>query len=220
MTKDKVGTVLKPPDQVIAYYLMEIGRAETYVSFSERFLKEEHDTYLKSLDDEEAAKRYDYRTDLSADLDDSFPQLQRTSCLLVLFSTFEENLDHLCWSLEQHRKLNLKLHDLAGRGIDRSRAYLSKVAGWKLPTSNWEKLKDVQRIRNLFSHASGYIPKTDLEDISRVVKRSQFLSIQSLARDRILVKAGYLEHFLSLIKSYFRDLGTANAPLPAAPRGN
>jgi hypothetical protein len=97
MTKDKSRTVLKSPDQVIAYYLMEVRRAETYVSFSERFLKEEHETYLKSLDDEEAAKRYDYRRDLSADLGDSFPQLQRTSCLLVLFSTFEENLNHLCW---------------------------------------------------------------------------------------------------------------------------
>jgi nitrogen fixation protein len=122
--------------------------------------------------------------------------------------------------LEQHRTLNLTLHDISGRGIDRSRVYLSKVAGWKLPTSNWEKLKDVQRIRNLFSHASGYIPKTDLEEISRVVKRGKFLSIQSLARDRILVESGYLEHFLSLAQSYFGDLAKENAPVPTLPTDN
>jgi hypothetical protein len=211
MTKDKSAPVFKKPDQVIAYYLMEIRRAETYVSFSERFLEEEHETYLKSLDDEETAKRYNYRKDLSADLGDSFPQLQRTSCLLLLFSTFEENLDHLCWSLEQHKKLNLRLHDLSGRGIDRARAYLSKVAGWKLPKSKWEKLKDAQTIRNLFSHASGYIHPNDSAEISQLVRRSRFLNIQSFARDRVVIRPGYLEAFLSLVSSYFSDLAKQNS---------
>lgn len=206
MAADEASTPLKSPDQVIRYFLWEISRAEIYVAFSERFLKEEHDAYLKSLSDKKIAERFDHRRDLSADLGYTFPQLQRTSCLLILFSAFEENLDHLCRSLEQEKGLTLNVNDISGKGIDRSRKYLSKVAGWEVPSSNWGKIKDTQKIRNLFAHAAGYISKENFGNISEVVNRSQFLSIQSGARSRVVLKEGYLEDFLSVAKPFLEAL--------------
>jgi hypothetical protein len=202
---------MKPPDQVVYYFLNELTRQQSYVSFSERFLEEERDKYLGSLGHaagSTTSARYEHRRDLAADFIETFPQYYRSASLLVLFSAFEENLNHLCLSLQEHRHLSLAPSDLSDRGIDRSRSYLARVASWKLPEdSDWQKIKEVQEIRNLFAHASGYISNEKLANIEAIVARTpDFILIHRHARNRLSIETGYLEHFLLVVKSYMNRL--------------
>ncbi len=205
---------MKEPLQVVYYALDEVRRLKDYLAFSERLLEEEHRTYLDSLseDNEQARLRFDYRRDLGADLAQTFPQYLRSSSLLVLFAIFEENLNHICKALEEHNALRLAISDLSNKGIDRGRNYMSKVAGWKVPeTNDWQELKKIQTIRNIWAHRAGYI-SPDQSAERKIVEESQHLKIESFARDRIVLEKGYLEHCRSSIESYLSDLAKLNEP--------
>ena len=51
----------------------------------------------------------------------------------------------------------LSITDLSGKGIDRSTAYLEKVAGLQglKASEEWNVLKTLQRIRNVIVHGDG-----------------------------------------------------------------
>lgn len=203
---------MKEPLQVIYYFLDDLRRLKDYLAFSERLQKEDHDAYLASLagEDEEQATRFASRRDLAADLSERFPQHLRSSSLLILFALFEENLNHVCESLREHRALMLGFSDVSGKGIDRSRKYIGKVAGWKIPETNWQGLKNVQTIRNLFAHNAGFIGPHKLEEISKIVSDSPHLRIESFARDKVFLEKDYLEYSRSLIRSFVSDLAQLN----------
>lgn len=184
---------MKPPLQVIYYFLDEVTRMEHYLVVSELLLKEEHARYLKSLtaDGDGEAQRYAHRRDLSADLADRFPQYHRRSSLLVFFGMFEENLDLLCRSVMGHSRIALAPRELGDRGIDRARIYLTKVGNWPLKqTSNWTKLKQIQTVRNLIAHSSGYLNESNAKEIEAIVKQNKHLSIESRSRKRLRLDAG------------------------------
>jgi hypothetical protein len=199
----------KPPLQVIGYFLDEVHRMKRYLEFSEMLLNEEHARYVRSLrsEDEHETERYAHRRDLSADFTDLFPQYHRRSAMLVFFGMFEENLNHLCCSLKESRSLPLGPSDLADRGIDRSRIYLTKVAGWTFDaTRNWTNLKKIQKIRNLVAHSSGYLAESSLGEIKPIVDNNAYLSIETGARKRIILEVGYLKYVLNNVESYWRTL--------------
>lgn len=199
----------KPPLQVICYFLDEVQRMNRYLEFSEMLLNEEHCRYVRSLrsEDDRETERYTHRRDLSADFTYRFPQYHRRSALLVFFGMFEENLNHLCYSLKKSRSLPLGPTDLADKGIDRSRIYLTKVAGWTFDaTRNWTNLKQIQKIRNLVAHSSGYLAESSLGEVKPIVDNNACLSIETGARKRLLLEVGYLKYVLKNVESYWRTL--------------
>lgn len=200
---------MKPSLQVIYYFLDEVGRMSRYLRFSEMLLEQEHQSYLKSLesDDESDSERYRHRRDLGADFGQLFPQYHRRSSLLVFFGMFEENCNHLCYSLKEEKALQLSLRDLSDKGIDRSRTYLTKVVGWTLPeTQDWRNLKEIQTIRNWIAHSSGYLPEPIPEATALIIGNNDQLSIEIGARKRLSFGHGYLEYVLSNVESYWRTL--------------
>jgi hypothetical protein len=124
---------------------------------------------------------------------------------------FEENLNHVCEALKEHKALRLGFSDLSGKGIDRSRKYISNVAGWTTPkNTNWQELKKVQTIRNLLAHSAGYISDESSGEIQKIVDESNHLTVECLARNRIILGSEYLENCRLSIESYLSELFRLN----------
>jgi hypothetical protein len=82
-----------------------------------------------------------------------YPNLQRRSMLIILFSFFERQLDQLCQLFAKEQQLSITHADLKGKGIDRTRLYLQKVIGLPLTASvTWQEIKRIQRVRNVVVH--------------------------------------------------------------------
>jgi hypothetical protein len=142
-----------------------------------------------------------------------FPNLQRRSTLIVLFSFLESQLDQLCKLFADTRRLNIIHTDLKGKGIDRSRRYLKKVIGLPLEDNStvWQEITWIQKIRNVVVHNDA---KLDDENIAQYVDRAQYLSLSSESYyshdvDEINILEGYLTYILDTFDSYCRELNSA-----------
>src|ERR1700674_1685195 len=134
-----------------------------------------------------------------------FPSLQRRSAFLTVWSYLENRLDQLCLFYQSERKFGLSFTDLSGKGIDRSTAYLEKVAGLQglKASQEWDVLKTLQRIRNVIVHDDGKLrdhhgkPKKEL---IADMKKVGFLT----GDEEILVAEGFLSQVIHTCNSYFR----------------
>jgi len=134
-----------------------------------------------------------------------FPGLQRRSAFLTVWTFLEHQLDQLCLFYQSERKFGLSFMDLSGQGIDRSTAYLEKVAGLQglKESEEWDVLKTLQRIRNVIVHGDGKLrdhqgkPKNGL---IADMKKLGFLT----GDEEILVAEGFLSQVIHTCNSYFR----------------
>jgi hypothetical protein len=186
------------------------------VSFSIELIS----TFVRGIEKQAAESIHNYRTKRSADghrgLDESswdleeifeqyFPSLQRRSALLTVWGFLEHELDKLCLLYQSEKSFGLAFSDLSGKGLDRSTAYLEKVAGLEGLTASreWNDVKTVQRIRNLITHNDGKLrdhqgkPK---DGIIRDMKSVGFLS----GDDEIVVAEGSLSKVVDACNSYFK----------------
>ncbi len=139
-----------------------------------------------------------------------FPSLQRRSAFLTVWSYLEHQLDQLCLLYQSERKFGLSFTDLSGQGIDRSTAYLEKVAGLQelKASEEWNVLKTLQRIRNAIVHADGKLrdhqgkPKKEL---MADMKKVGFLT----GDEEILVATGFLSQVIQTCDNYFRVIEKA-----------
>jgi hypothetical protein len=186
------------------------------VSFSIELMS----SFVKGVEKHAADSVFDYRTrkksdehhgldrsgwDLETIFEQYFPSLQRRSALLTLWGFVEHELDQLCSLYQSEKSFILTFSDLSGKGIDRSTAYLEKVAGLNgLNASQvWDDLKTIQRIRNVIAHDDGRLrdhqgkPK---DGILSDMKKIGFLS----GEDEIVVAEGFLSKVVSVCDGYFK----------------
>lgn len=139
-----------------------------------------------------------------------FPALQRRSAFLTLWGFLEHELDKLCSLYQSEKSFTLVVSDLAGKGIDRSIAYLEKLAGLKelKASPEWNELKSVQRIRNVIAHDGGKLidrqnkPK---EEILSCMKNVGFLS----GDNEVMVEQGFLSKVVGACDKYFKRVDDA-----------
>jgi hypothetical protein len=134
-----------------------------------------------------------------------FPSLQRRSAFLTVWSYLEHQLDQLCLFYQSEKKFRLSFMDLSGQGIDRSTAYLEKVAGLQglKASEEWDVLKTLQRIRNVIVHGDGKLRdhKGKLKDeLIADMKKVGFLT----GDEEILVAEGFLSQVIHTCDNYFR----------------
>ena len=88
-----------------------------------------------------------------------FPNLQRKSALITLTNMFEYELDQLCARYIKEYKYNTELSKIKGKGLDRSTKYLKDVCGIEIHKADhrWEKIKQIQNLRNIIVHQDGNI---------------------------------------------------------------
>jgi hypothetical protein len=148
----------------------------------------------------------DYESwDLDGIFGEYFPSLQRRSAFLTLWSFLEHQLDQLCLLYQSERGFDLSFTDLSGQGIDRSTSYLEKVAGLKglKASQEWDVLKTLQRIRNVFTHGDGklrdHLGKSKTGTLADM-KKIGFLVDDS---EEIAVRTGFLLEVVRACNGYF-----------------
>jgi hypothetical protein len=145
----------------------------------------------------------DSNYDLDSIFKEYFPNLQRRSALITLFSFFEHQLDDLCRGYKKEKGFALSFTDLTGNGIDRSTLYLKKVAGLSLNngTATWREIKNIQNVRNAIVHNGGEI-KDDDTKMRDYCRKHGLLSGES----QLSIKAEYLLQVINTFAEYFREI--------------
>lgn len=135
--------------------------------------------------------------------EDYFPNLQRRSALITLFSFLEYQLDKLCRLFATDQEFSISLSDLKDTGIDRSYRYLTKVVGLEIDngTSTWRELKLIQGLRNAIVHDDGKLKKPE-------TKKYVGASPHLFGDDEVKIKEGYSEHVLEAFDIYFKEIDT------------
>ncbi len=145
--------------------------------------------------------------DLTEIFESYFPNLQRRSALVTLFSFFENELESLCKRIRSHDHLKIDLSDLADKGIVRSTAYLEKIVGLAevRGCQTWQEIRKIQSIRNLIVHADGKIPIQIDGKPANVVEYIRGSPLLQGGKEVVILE-GYLAHALHTFDGYFAHL--------------
>lgn len=143
-----------------------------------------------------------------------YPNLQRRSILMTLFSFLEHQLDQLCELVAKEQRAQIIHTDLKGKGIDRARLYLQKVMGLPLNASVvWQEIKRIQKVRNVVVHNDAKLAGAD-KDLIEYVERTSGLSRVSKWHydgeiDEVDILSGYLLQVLDTFDLYCAEVNKA-----------
>lgn len=182
------------------------------------FQKAEFETEVLDLDEDrppQIVRFFHGLDDFSWDFDELFlkhyPSMRRSSTLLSIYASLEDEINLLCFNAQKHKKYDIGFKDLTGTGLERATSYLTKVCGLHgiKQDASWNELKKIGQLRNKMAHTDGKIRKDD--DIMKYVKSRKDLSTVSIYRlyedTRINLEKGYLEHVLDTVSTFFHHLG-------------
>lgn len=136
-----------------------------------------------------------------------FPNLQRRSGLITLYSFLEHELDELCELFIQDENIKVSLNDIRGAGIERATLFLEKIVGLQIDKNSalWQEIKNIQKVRNLIVHNNAKLHDRagkKRDDVIKYVRDSSFLS----GENEINFLDGYLSHVLETFNRQFQEI--------------
>jgi len=196
---------------------MEVDLFNNYLTVMEKFLKEysqdfqkEIGEHLEKLSRTEKQEYLVYHADEYETIEKDFPRVLRYSCFTLLYSLLETNLEHICDFVKSNKSLALAPRDLAGKGIERSRIYLKKVANVEFPdsTSEWNEIKNYNRIRNCIVHRQGIlIDSEDSRKVEEYIGSKENLEVFNDGHlEKIEIKQGFCEEATKVVLIFFKQL--------------
>lgn len=202
------------------HVIFSLELMRVFVDITERQIKESIQRYLDkagtTFREKDFGSGIEVSTEIHDGLDDEtwdlnsifeihFPNLQRRSALITLFSFLETELDELCrlYSEDLHCRITIK--DMSGKGIERSTVYLEKVAGLRVGKSTplWRELTSIQKIRNVIVHQNGKLRSMRGErdvEIDRFIRETPTLG----GDEEVVIMEGFLYLFIEKIDQYFK----------------
>jgi hypothetical protein len=138
-------------------------------------------------------------------LSDRLPYLYRGSALLTILGFFEHNLNAVCESLRKEHGVTTGITDLPGRGLRRSKLYITKHIGLPFPSDSesWGLVLKYADIRNLIAHRDSLV-KDDDPELIRFIEADPHLSIDETRRVRL--HEGALIELLDHLHRFFQAL--------------
>jgi len=161
--------------------------------------EDEREMYLASAGDE-----YHYTHEVM------FPRSHRFSFIVLLFLNLEDILTRFCEYIKKRDKHEIRVTDLRGDIVGRSRLYLHKFA--KLPEISqqlWGSIEDISKVRNCIVHTLGQV------DLSNDRKRLQDLAGLGLGlsigdadldRGRLVLEPVFCERAVSDVSALMKEL--------------
>jgi hypothetical protein len=202
----------KTPPQHLAYFLYKLGRFKNYIAFSEAGWEHYLAEYDRSLaDDALNVAKFGGKHDHWADLAHVFPQYHRRASFLMLFAMFEDDLNQFCKSIAAERKLTRSLNETSGRGIERAKVWLEKVAGLDLTAigPGWLKIRQFRDLRNVLVHAAGFL-EPEKPQHKRVRKLTEVndsgLELQHHARTEVILTPEFLPIVIGTFETFYNLL--------------
>lgn len=186
--RKRIGSVF---DRVLLY---EFDALEEHRSFAETSLKDTIKSLEKrvkedvaAMDPDEHEAYHDQMYDQYVITNEILPRIQWNSQFLVVYSTFEHMLNQLCRVVQRRSGFDLSFKDLSGQGIERSKNYLSKVAGVKSPFQKpaWQRAKLLGDVRNAIAHNNGEIKMRpdDKSSLGPRLGNEKYLELKKLIPD-------------------------------------
>lgn len=147
-------------------------------------------------------------------LSDRLPYLYRGSALLTILGFFEHNLNAVCESLRKERGVTTGITDLPGRGLRRSKLYITKHIGLSFPSNSesWGLVLKYADVRNLIAHRDSLV-KDDDPELIRFIEADPHLSIDETRRVRL--HEGALVELLDHLHRFFQALSESIHGSPA-----
>lgn len=134
-----------------------------------------------------------------------YPSIHRHAITVAIAAFVEAHLDGLCKSLQEYSGSRIRLKDIAGKGIDRSMTFLSRVAGLDLGALTMlARIKEVRDIRNLLVHAGGQLPEEANNGVFRIIDSSS--GLRGSPGGIIQIEAEYINDVCNSCILLFREI--------------
>lgn len=222
---EKENSLIKGWDRVsiaidfdnLGYYCSYLNETleDNQLRFKEKELKE-----AEKLDEKEKSYFYDYMSDDRWRLHNVFPSLHWNSTFITAYGLFEYHLNAICMILQNRSKCGIKMSIIGGKGIERSKIYLSSI--WNLRKffsgKDWSKIKDYALVRNSLTHNSGELkldkdgPKNH-KKISKLLKTHDAVEIDvDYGIGRIKLKPSLVIDSIKMYKKFLMNLCNIEKP--------
>jgi len=134
-----------------------------------------------------------------------------SSFIITIFSFVEHELDRICSTFSVRNKSKIVLRDMHGKGIQRAKLFMEKVCNFTLPEENlWEKLEQINEIRNHLIHSGGEInsDKRSLIDYIKNLGETKIKIEEDIAAkiNRIEITKGYCSFVVGITEEYLLTL--------------
>lgn len=138
------------------------------------------------------------------------PRLAAYSSVILLFSVVETLLDDLARYLERTKKSHVCLHDMAGKGIERSALYLDRIFLIRINDNpSWSQLQDLQKLRNILVHQHGQIgekPPKHWLHLAKQYSRGLTLDDEWGVDKKIKISFSLILEFADCIRRFFETI--------------
>lgn len=173
-------------------------------------LRKAHDEMTKDWDPYERAEFFENSHDEYWELGKIYPDIQRKSGVISIYSVLEKHLNSLCHLYTRLTKTDILLSDFGENDIvKRAQVYLTKVAKIDFPKEHetWREIQLIQQIRNKLVHADGVIP-TGNQVLIGYIKNCPHLSLDP--HNKITLGKGFVAYCSEIFSSFFEELFSRN----------
>ena len=174
--------------------------------------REDHDLQLKI---DEILQRYpkskhpeiveQYGIDLYQN-QTNFPSIHRESLFLVIYNFYETSLNDICSAVSASIDSRLSLSDINGKGVERAKRFLSKVAEIDFSGMGREGsyLGNMNQLRNQLVHCGGTLPTDPKSKLNKFVAENANLTGEP--GSHVGLRSGFIEEFVGVLKCFFENL--------------
>lgn len=194
----------------LQHYRLHSQKVEALLEQEMKTLRANHDELTKSWTEFERAEFFDNAYDDYWELEQVFPEIQRNSNVISVYSVLENNLNHLCSLYSKVIESEIELSDFGEQDIiKRAQIYLTKVAKANFPAEHcsWKEIQKIQQIRNKLVHAQGIIPSGNSPLIA-YINNCPYLALND--RKKVIIQKGFVEHCTEVFGNFFEQFFTQN----------
>ncbi|MCG3784820.1 hypothetical protein [Delftia acidovorans] len=165
-------------------------------------LKSDLDEDLSGMDPADAESYSEFLGEKRHMLTEVFPSLQWQAQFLVVYATFEANLNALCNVVRRRLNSRILLKDLSGSTFEKAQKYLEKVGELNIDSLKGEEFlraKQLGDVRNFLAHSQGLVDKEKDKKFFNI-----FSNIPGLKLVPIFENEEVTEHNLQLSSEFVR----------------
>lgn len=163
-------------------------------------------------DEEEQSVYRDELTYIEQLFDEELIPTMRYSFIVFLHTILETQLRAFCNEMQREKQLSINVDDITGKGIDKARIYLEKLAAIRIADfPEWQHLRTSQKIRNCIVHEHGRLSpgSSSHEQICKLTNQNVGLSVTE--DHRICLAPEFclknLDHTASFFRRLFKSVG-------------
>lgn len=194
----------------LQHYRLLAERVEQHLEQEVIELKKAHEEMTKKWDSFERAEFFENAHDEYWQLSKIYPEIQRKSGVISVYSVFENHLNRLCNLYKLTLDTDIVLNDFGESDIiKRAQIYLTKVAKTNFPKdhASWAEIQKLQQIRNKLVHSEGNVP-TGNSQLTGYIGSSPHIALTD--GNKIILKSGFIGYCTDVFSEFFEEFYALN----------